>query len=303
MLQQQISNLRNLAVSMPDDQENVLGSDDNVAAAPELHQLREQLSALRLRYTENHPDVVKIKTMIAKIIERQEADKQLSADDSHSQTDGVISSGGYDLFAGQVEGLEFQVTSIQEGISALKSEKARLERQISLLDQRITDTPKRQLELIAIQRDYDTIRQQYDSLLSKKLQSELAENMEKRQKGEQFKVIDPAKPPEKPFRPKIPKILLAAVMLGLASGLGLAFGVEYFDQSFRDYNELADVLEIPVLAVIPRLQTAADIRRKKRLKVIGYCLSGCFLAAIGVTIWLWMNGDLMELVQKLRSLV
>ena len=75
-----------------------------------------------------------------------------------------------------------------------------------------------QLELISLQRDYDTINNQYSSLLAKKLESELAESMEKRQKGEQFKILDHAKLPEKPFKPNLRKILLAALMLGLAAG-------------------------------------------------------------------------------------
>jgi polysaccharide chain length determinant protein (PEP-CTERM system associated) len=303
MLQQQISNLRNLAASLPTEQGDGLGSEDSMAAAPELQQLRDRLSSLRLRYTENHPDVVKVRKMIAKITEQQEAEEQVPGSDSYSPSEGVISSEGFDPFEGQVQGLEFQVTSIEQSIRSLQNEKARLDKQISLLDQRITDTPQRHLELISIQRNYDTIKDQYDSLMAKKLQSELAENMEKRQKGEQFRVIDPAKTPEKPFRPNVPKIMLAALLLGLGTGFGLALGIEYLDQSFRDYTDISEVLQIPVLAVIPRLQTAADVSRSKRLRVIGYCLSGCFLAALGVTIWLWVNGALLELVQKIREFV
>ena len=300
MIQGQISNLKSMSEAIPADQGALFASDAETVGSPEIAQLEQQLQTLRLRYTENHPDVLKVKKMIERL---QEQNQQPVADETAYPTEEAFPSGGGDIFAGQVDALSFQMESLQQTIRGLQREKSEIEKQIAVLTQRIEETPQRQLELIELQRDYDIIKGQYDKLLSKKLQSQLAENMEMRQKGEQFRVIDRAKLPEKPFRPDIPKLLLAGLFAGLAAGFGLALGVEYLDQSFRNYHDLTEVLQIPVLAVIPKLQTAADMRRDKRLRVAGYCLSGCFLVAAGVGIWLWISGDLRELVQKLRAFV
>jgi hypothetical protein len=157
------------------------------------------------------------------------------------------------------------------------------------------------LELTSLQRDYDVIRNQYNNLLSKKLQSQLAENMEMRKKGEQFRVIDRAKLPEKPFRPNIPKILLAGLLAGLAAGCGLALALEYLDTSFRDHQEIGEFLHLPLLALIPRIETAAESRRRQRFKVFAYCLSGVLLVGVGIGVYLWMNGNLQEWAEIIRS--
>ena len=301
MLQGQISNLKSMSESLPaTDQGGLVGLDAGPAGSPEIEELKRRLQNLRLRYTENHPDVLKVKKMIARL---EEQDQQTVADETAHPAEGVVPSADYDIFAGQVEGLSFQMKSIEQTIRNLQGEKVALERQIDLLKQRIEDTPRRQLELISLQRGYDTIKHQYDALLEKKLQSQLASNMEKRQKGEQFKVIDRAKLPEKPFRPNVPKLLLTGLLAGLAAGFGLALGMEYFDQSFRDHKEVADFLQVPVLAVIPRMQTAADIKKRHRFRVFACCLSGCLLLAVGVGVWLWVSGDLRELLEKIRGYV
>lgn len=103
-------------------------------------------------------------------------------------------------------------------------------------------------------RDYDLLKASYQSLLDKKFQSQMAENLERKQKGEQFKILDPARLPEKPVRPDLQKILLIGTFIGLVSGLGLAWFRESMDQCFYTVDDLEDTLKLPVLAEIPNLQ-------------------------------------------------
>ena len=200
-------------------------------------------------------------------------------------------------------GLEFQLASIDQTIKDLRVQKLKIEQENRRLDKLIADTPKRKLDLINLERDYNAIKQQYNSLLSKKLDSDLVTSMEKQEKGTGFKVVSPANRPTKPVSPNIPRIILMAALAGLAVGFGLAFGMEYIDQSFRDYKELGEFLQLPVLAVIPQLETTTGPNnRKKRLKLIAFCVTGVLFALVGIGIWLWMNGNLQELVQKIRSI-
>jgi capsular polysaccharide biosynthesis protein len=98
------------------------------------------------------------------------------------------------------------------------------------------------------------LKGQYQSLLDKKMQSQLAENLERKQQGEQFKILDPARMPEKPFKPDRDKILLVGAFLGLAAGLGLAWFRETLDQSFHSEADLEAHLGLPILAVVPNLK-------------------------------------------------
>jgi uncharacterized protein involved in exopolysaccharide biosynthesis len=68
-----------------------------------------------------------------------------------------------------------------------------LEQQIAFYERRIEDTPRREQELILLTRDYDNQEKNYRSLLDKKIQAQLAENLERKQQGEQFKILDPAR--------------------------------------------------------------------------------------------------------------
>ena len=90
--------------------------------------------------------------------------------------------------------------------------------------------------------------------MDKKIQAQMAENLERKQQGEQFKILDPARLPEKPIKPDRNKILLIGVFIGLAMGLGLTWFRESLDQSFHTVSEVEDYLEIPVLAMIPNLR-------------------------------------------------
>jgi uncharacterized protein involved in exopolysaccharide biosynthesis len=107
--------------------------------------------------------------------------------------------------------------------------------------------------LMLLTRDYDLLKANYQSLLDKNIQAKLAESLEIRQQGEQFKVLDPARLPEKPFRPDINKVLLVGALVGLMSGLGLTWLREFLDQSFHSEAELETYLKLPILATIPNL--------------------------------------------------
>jgi capsular polysaccharide biosynthesis protein len=90
--------------------------------------------------------------------------------------------------------------------------------------------------------------------MDKKIQSQMAENLERKQQGEQFKILDPARLPEKPIKPDRNKILLIGCVIGLAAGLGLVWFRESMDRSFHTVSDIEGYLEIPVLATIPNLK-------------------------------------------------
>jgi capsular polysaccharide biosynthesis protein len=82
----------------------------------------------------------------------------------------------------------------------------------------------------------------------------MAENLERKQQGEQFKILDPARIPEKPVKPDRNKILLMGAVIGLVAGLGLAWFRESLDQTFHTVSDVEDYLGISVIATIPNLK-------------------------------------------------
>jgi len=214
-------------------------------------QIKEQLANLKTRYTNKHPDIIRLTKILADL---EAANK-----------DGLESPIG-------VSGLN---ASDRRQYEEIKSEKKTLEadiseivNQIKNLEKRVEDTPKREQELLSLRRDYNNINETYNSLLGRKLEAEISVNLEKKQKGEQFRIIDPARLAERPSEPDMNKLFLLFIAAGLGIGCGIVFLLEYLDTSFRRTEDIESFLELPVLAAIPVVLHPKDIRKQRFNQVL-----------------------------------
>jgi uncharacterized protein involved in exopolysaccharide biosynthesis len=237
--------------------------------------MKSELSALQARYTEKHPNVIRLKEKIAELEAKEKEIKPEEKMRSEDVKEIISATETEKKLLEQLRELDIQLKDFENEAANLRSEMNRY--QI-----RVEETPKREQELMVLKRDYDNIRETYNSLLTRKLEAELAVSMEKKQKGEQFRILDPAKPPERPFKPDIRRVFLMSIGLGLALGFGLAYFRETLDTSFRAPNEIENLLQIPVLASIPFTFNAIELRRKKRKKVMGMLFLLFAIAILGV---------------------
>jgi polysaccharide chain length determinant protein (PEP-CTERM system associated) len=221
----------------------------------DLTSLRNELAALEAKYTGSHPDVVRLK----KMIETLEASESKQAPDSAGKTGGLSRA---------EQNLVQQLRDIDLDIASTKGEIRKVQGENAVYQKRVEDTPKREQELFSVQRDYDNLKGLYDSLLKRKLEADIAVSMEKKQKGEQFKVIDSAKIPTYPVDPDIKKIFLMVLALGLGLGGGLAYMVEMMDTSYRSPDEIQKHLELPILVSIPYRHTELEVRGRKRKEIL-----------------------------------
>jgi hypothetical protein len=137
-------------------------------------------------------------------------------------------------------------------------------------------------------RDYTTLQESYTSLLKRSEEAKLSVNMERRQIGEQFRIIDGARLPEKPVSPDRGRINMFGILGGLGLGLALAALLEYRDTSVKSDSEIVETLSLPVLAVIPLMTSAAERRqsRRRKLMIAGSALAACVvLAAAVMQVW------------------
>lgn len=153
-----------------------------------------------------------------------------------------------------------QIAEIDRQI-AKKNEDARVFQAAADDAQRRVDAlPTRESEMTALMRDYGTLQQSYNDLLAKKQESQIAANLEDRQIGEQFRVLDTARLPERPVSPNRVTIDLAGAMGGLGVGAVLLALMIYRDRSLRTEDDVTLVLGLPALAVIPEMRSAAEQR-------------------------------------------
>ena len=266
LLQRQIAEERNiLRATAP----GVAGSRGAVSQAPTtLEGLRERLKSLRIRYTDTHPDVAIVKKLIARL-EKEQGIQSLASD--NEETEASMESGAPVDAGGPVNaiivGLKYQLKGLDFDIKAMKESSNKVRKQTAVYQERIENTPRREQELVDLSRDYDNLRMSYESLLTRKIEAEQAAALERRQKGEQFRVIDPARIPVVYFKPDLKKILAMTLLLAAGAGLGLALGREYLSKAFYDPDEVTKALNVPVLACVPLLLTDAE-KRKERLNTL-----------------------------------
>jgi len=240
MLQQQLSQMQIMPMITVDE-----GSSGE-EVAPEgsnLSKLKAYLEQLQLRYTEKHPEVRRIKRLIAQMEKEEKGNEEGSKEASTTNEKPPWTSQ-----------IEAQLAQLDAEIAQLKNERKRLKSEIKEYERRVEITPKIEQQLKELTRGYEVTQKEYQSLLDKKLQAELAANMERKQKGERFKVLDQAKIPERPFKPNRQKIILFGVFLGMAAGGGLVGLIEYLDHSFYKIEDLEQFTGISVIASIPKIK-------------------------------------------------
>ena len=230
-------------------------SGASLAAEPQavrLTRLRQELASARGRFTEEHPTVVRLKAEIA-AAERESADP---------------SAGGKSVAAGSsspyVLRLRETLSTIESETKILKAEEQRLRAAIATYQARVENTPKREQEFQEVSRDYESTRLLYESLGKRYEAAQLSESMEQRQKGEQFRILDPAMPSQLPAAPNRIKLLVMSLVLSLGLAGGTLMVAEMLDTSFHSVKELREFSIVPVLVSIPRIVTDADRRRQQR---------------------------------------
>jgi polysaccharide chain length determinant protein (PEP-CTERM system associated) len=231
--------------------------------------LRRELNVARSKYTENHPDVIDLKRKISnlepvvkEILENQkalnEARRREMRDRQERAAQGRIPLETMESMDPATERLltqyHEQYTAALLEAERLRGEEKKLKEEILIYQRRIEDTPKLEQELTLLNRDYDLLKSTYQSLKDKKIQSQMAENYEKKHLGGQFKILDLAVYPERPVRPDLNRILMIGAFIGLVAGLGLAWFRESLDESFHSEEELETDLGLPILATLPNLK-------------------------------------------------
>jgi polysaccharide chain length determinant protein (PEP-CTERM system associated) len=216
----------------------------------DLASLRSELTALESRYTSSHPDVVRLK----KTIETLEALKPKEEIDSTTKLADL--SRAEQTLVQQLSTIDLDIARRREEINQTATE-------IGLYQRRVEDTPKREQELLSIERDYNNLKELYASLVHRKLEADISVSMERKQKGEQFRILDPAKIPTSPVEPNVRKIFLMVLALGAGLGGALAYFRETMDTSFKAPEEIEKEMDMRILVSIPYRHTAGEVRYRK----------------------------------------
>ncbi len=240
-----------------------------------LPQLRAKLAELRARYTDQYPEVIQIKGEIARLEKLQ----QQTSDSSASQTDTSTAE------ATQPNLIEVnsRLKAVNVEIQNRRKDMDHLRQRIQTLQAHLNLTPVRAEQLAEVTRNYQDAKERYESLLQRESQSALATNLEKRQQGQQFRIIDPASLPERPVEPNRAQIAMAGWLLGLLAGLGLVAVKETMDTRLQGKPDLEAITPLPILVSVPLLQSPWDLATVRRHQLIEVLMAAALLVtSLGV---------------------
>jgi len=247
-----------------------------------------RLAALLSRYTDDHPDVRKLKKQI-EVEEAKAASASLAVEPAPASV-AVAVSGPLPKRAPQPINyfnpvLQSQLSTVDAEIAKRKEEVQRLSKSISAYQAKLEAIPVREQQVTELVRDYEISKGYYGQLLEKQLSAETATQLEIRQKGEKFVILDPGQVAERPARPNRVLIDSAGAVGGLILGLLLAIGTEFLGMSITSPQDITAASGLPVLEVIPVIQTRTDRRLQKRRILFAAASAMTMALAVGAVLF------------------
>jgi polysaccharide chain length determinant protein (PEP-CTERM system associated) len=254
--------------------------------AQQLEQAQATLTTLERRGLKpTHPDVVRTKRIISELEVKvaEEATRKAELASLASEPAANVPAS----VASKVAAMRLEADQLRRGLENRKAEDERLRRVLASYNVRLEAAPKLESEETELMRGYETLKEQYDSLLKKSEESKLSVSLEKAQIGEQFKIIEMARLPQRPVSPDRMRLNLMGLLAGLGLGVALVALLEYRDTTLKTDDDVVVSLALPVLAVIPAMLTQADRKRAKRRRLIlsASATAVVFIAAAAVVAW------------------
>jgi uncharacterized protein involved in exopolysaccharide biosynthesis len=179
----------------------------------------------------------------------------------------------------RISELRDDLNAIDRRIADLRENEAQLRVNAAEFQRRAEAGPSRESELVELMRDYNTLQNLYTGLLNNREQARIAANLEKRQIGERFRLLDPASLPQRPFSPNREQTVMVGTFGGLLVGLGLVFLFEYRDRSLKTDEDVAAVVGLPVLAVVPFMRSRRELALRRSRRLVMHLALGASVAA------------------------
>jgi polysaccharide chain length determinant protein (PEP-CTERM system associated) len=235
--------------------------------------------------TDEHPDVVRAKRLVAELKAQAEAaalQVPLSPEASSAGPSPAQAARN-----NRLRELQAELENLDKAIASKVAEEERLRQVAQDYQAWVEGAPLRQAEMTELTRDYGTLQGRYNALLAKMEDSRMAADLERREGGQQFKLLDPARLPERPFSPNRVRLNILGALFGLGFGAALATIVEYRDTTLRSEEDVAATLALPVLARIPEMVTASERRRLRRVRLTlsMTAIAAVLLAGSGAAAW------------------
>ncbi len=232
-----------------------------------LAEMENRLSNLLLKYTDNYPEVIRLKSEIDGL------KKRLTEPDTDETKPERTRLTSLNPLHQELQGRVFELDA---ELSSMRARKLNLQKTIAKRENELRDVPTARKELGILTQQRDSIRNVYDELLGRMSQSEVSKQMEIGNKAATFRIVDAAVLPEVPVSPNMLKMFLLAVAGGIGCGIGVVYLFENMDTRVRDVELFAE-LGVDVLAVVPNISDPVTLKRVWRKDLLVVFVAGVYL--------------------------
>jgi uncharacterized protein involved in exopolysaccharide biosynthesis len=236
-------------------EKEVAAQDGTSDRLRQLSEAKAELAAALQKYSPEHPDVLRLTREVDSL-------QKAVASDANAATAKTESAHADNPVYIQVKGeLDALIVDRESAVKRRDELRARFDD----YEKRMAKSPDVERQFREMARDLDSAQSKYQEMLSKQTEAQVSQNLESERKGEKFTMIEPPQPPEKPISPNRKLIVAIGLLLAAALGVGAVVARESFDGSVRGPGDIRQMFDVPALASIPVIVTAADRKRRKRM--------------------------------------
>ena len=267
----------------------------NTLSAPvRLAQLKNELSSMRNKYSDSHPDIKRISREIEGLEKEVAADALFQPEQNLDEISNPL-----------YRQIKIKIDLSEKELSRLVRERKSMQVEVAEYNARVLRTHEVKRSYDDLTRDYENTKKKYQELRAKQLEADVAQNLESENKAESFTLIEPPLKPTEAVKPNRPKLMMMGLFLSVAASFSLAILVEMLDPSVRSIRDITRITGAEPLAIVPLMLTEADHKKRDRtrksLLVVCALLS---IVAVFIVHYFFMSLDIVwfKLLTKINML-
>lgn len=234
------------------------GTQREATASPELEArilaLRKNLDNMRLNFTEEHPDIVGTKRVLAQL----EQQRRLEIEERKKHGVEIVRSDQ------GTQSLRLALAEADANVASLTARVSEYERRYATLKAAADKMPQIEAEYTQLNRDYDVNKKNYEQLLTRRESAQISGDVDAKTGAFDFRIIDPPRAPLAPTSPNRPYLMFLALVCGIGGGVGLAFVLSQLKPTFTDRKALCDSTGLPVLGAVSMIWTNEERNKRKK---------------------------------------
>ncbi len=244
-----------------DEEWGLTGIDNESEEDARIAELEKAKEELLFNYTEKHPRVVAIQKRIAEL-EKKKSENDIAMDD---EPNFMAMSSPY------AQTIKMAINQIDADIATARVRITNLKEQLQKVDEQFNARLAIETEMQNLNRDYETVKNNYLKLIERREQASLSEKVDNQSSSLKFKIADPANRPEKPSAPNRPLLYSAVLIGGFVVGIAVAVLLTFIKPVIISTRELRNITGLPVLGSVSVFLTEKDLRQRRINSLAFYC--------------------------------